>query len=459
MYRLEDIEKINDNIKDIKDNAATAYKTYYEPTLNELSNVYNSIKNYIKKNNKIVYGGFAQNLLIKKKNPEDVFYKEINGAFYNWPDLADIEFYSITPLKDVIDLTEELYSLGFKHIEGKEGIHSETYKIFVNFINYCDISYMPANIYNGIETITVDGIKCIHPHFMMLDAYRIITDPMTSYWRLDKSINRFQKIIEHYPINLSLNDKTFDIKINVPEEVNRYVYKRLIQKSNLIVVGIKAYNYYVNKQNKKYVINNFPYYEVISENFQDDVINIFKKLNNKFNNKILTKEYSPFYEYFDNKVEYYYNNQLILKLYGNNKRCTVYRYSKKKHIYYGTYSLVYLYLMYNYFYNQIKKNKFEQDLYLSLAGRLFDTRNKYLKKHKITVVDESPFQDFTYKCFGLPVDPIRSSFLEMKDKKKEGKRMKFRYGPSGKKGKVPDFMFSNSSGNEIINKKYLIFKN
>ena len=132
MYRLEDIEKINDNIKDIKDNAATAYKTYYEPTLNELSNVYNAIKNYIKKTNKIVYGGFAQNLLIKKKNPDDVFYKEIHGAFYNWPDLADIEFYSTTPLKDVIDLTEELHGLGFKHIEGKEGIHSETYKIFIN---------------------------------------------------------------------------------------------------------------------------------------------------------------------------------------------------------------------------------------------------------------------------------------------------------------------------------------
>lgn len=459
MYRLEDIEKINDNIKDIKDNAATAYKTYYEPTLNELSNVYNAIKNYIKKNNKIVYGGFAQNLLITKKNRDDAFYKEINGAYYNWPDLADIEFYSTTPLKDVIDLTEELHGLGFKHIEGKEGVHSETYKIFVNFINYCDISYMPTNIYNKVDTINVDGIKCIHPHFMMLDAYRIITDPMTSYWRLDKSINRFQKLIQYYPIDLSLNNKSFNLKHNIPEEVIRYIRKKIVQRSNLIVVGINAFNYYINKQNKKYIIDNVSYYEIISESLEEDATRIYKQLKNHFPNKITTKEYYPFYAYLDNRIEYYYDNQLILVLYGNNKRCTVYNFSKKKHIYYGTFNLVYLYLMYNYYYNEINNNKFNKELYLSLAGKLFETRNSYLKEHKISVIDESPFQDFTFKCFGLPVDPLRSSFLEMKEKKKEGRRMKFRYEPSGKKGKVPEFMFANSSGNEIINKKYLILKN
>ena len=38
-----------------------------------------------------------------------------------------------------VELTEELHSKGFKHVEGKEGVHPETYKIFVNFINYCDM--------------------------------------------------------------------------------------------------------------------------------------------------------------------------------------------------------------------------------------------------------------------------------------------------------------------------------
>jgi hypothetical protein len=99
---------------------------------------------------------------------------------------------------------------------------------------------------------------------------------------------------------------------------------------------------------------------------------------------------------------------------------------------------------------------FAQKRKLGLVKRI---KNKWLNENSKTVTDESIFQDFTFKCFGLPVDPIRSSFLDIVEKRKEGKRLKFRYEPSGKKGKVPEFMFSNTSGNQIINKKYLILKN
>jgi hypothetical protein len=108
MYRIEDIEKINKNIDKIKDDAAKEYKTLYEPTLNEISKIYTSIKDYIKRKGRVAYGGFAQNLLIMKNNPDDSFYKIIDGVFYNWPDLADIEFYTSTPIEDVIELTEDL---------------------------------------------------------------------------------------------------------------------------------------------------------------------------------------------------------------------------------------------------------------------------------------------------------------------------------------------------------------
>ena len=32
-------------------------------------------------------------------------------------------------------------------------------------------------------------------------------DPMTSYWRLDKTITRFQKLISYYPLDKPKNDK------------------------------------------------------------------------------------------------------------------------------------------------------------------------------------------------------------------------------------------------------------
>ena len=78
---------------------------------------------------------------------------------------------------------------------------------------------------------------------------------------------------------------------------------------------------------------------------------------------------------------------------------------------------------------------------------------------KISVVDESPFMDFTYKCHGIPVDPVRASRLAGAEKKKQGKKIKFRHTPSDKTRLPSKQEFSNTSGNQNSNKKYLILKN
>jgi hypothetical protein len=67
--------------------------------------------------------------------------------------------------------------------------------------------------------------------------------------------------------------------------------------------------------------------------------------------------------------------------------------------------------------------------------------------------------DFTYKCHGIPVDPIRASLLAGSEKKKQGKQMKFRHTPSDKSRATHKHEFSNTSGNQNSNIKYLILKN
>ena len=52
-----------------------------------------------------------------------------------------------------------------------------------------------------------------------------------------------------------------------------------------------------------------------------------------------------------------YRHKLILILYGNNERCIVYNYSEKKHCYFGTFNLVIMYILFNYFYYYINKMK------------------------------------------------------------------------------------------------------
>lgn len=469
MYRYNDIEKIDKNIDTIIDGAAKQYKTLYEPTLKEIGEVYSCIIDYIKINKKVVYGGFAQNLLIMQKNKNDAFYTEINGAYYNWPDIADIEFYSPTPIEDVFNLTDTLYKKKYKFVEATEGIHSETFKIFVNFLNYCDISYIPAHVYNNMPIIVVNGIKCTHPHFMIVDTYRILTDPMTSYWRIGKSIRRTQLLLKHYPIDQSnikqvinfqeITGNRTKTQHEEYENILTFIRKQVVYNSHLIMVGLYAYNYYAKKVEENFVLNNIPYYELITTNIEKDGKNIYALLVKKYGKKITVKEFVPFFTFMDRRIEFYHNNNLILILYGNNDRCIVHNYSEKKKIYFGTYNLVMMYLYFEYYYAFINRNKKNTNLFNILIGKFFNLRNVYLDNKKITVVDESPFMDFTYKCHGIPVDPVRASRLAGAEKKKQGKKIKFRHTPSDKTRLPSKQEFSNTSGNQNSNKKYLILKN
>jgi hypothetical protein len=456
MYRENDIISITNNITDIVEKASYLYKLNNEPTIDEIKKVYDIILKFIIKKKRIIYGGYAQNLLIKQKNEKDMFYKEFNNVFINYSEIADLEIYSINPLEDVIELCDELYKNNLKYIESKEGVHAETYKIFINFIGYCDISYISENIYNNIPTIIVDNIICAHPNFMMIDTFRVFNDPMTSYWRLDKSFTRYNKIIKYYPFELiKKNNSLIDYNFNPNIKILNFIKKKIIYKSKLIVIGFYAYNYYAKKSNKKFIFKNFPYYEIITDNLKNDGIEIFNKLKKIYNN-VKIKQYYQLYEYLDNKIEYYINKKLVLILYGNYNRCTVYNYSKKKNIYIGTFNLIIMYLLINYYYYLIIKNNNLMELYNLLYLNLFKLRFLYLNKKNITVLDESPFQDFTFKCIGKPIEMKRQSILLILDKKKNNKIYKFKYNPNGLKGKIPNYVFTNKSGNEIYNKKLFI---
>lgn len=452
MYRKEDIEAINLNIDNIKDEAEYECRTKNDPTLEEMSNVYGDIMDYIRKNNVIAYGGFAQNLLIGVKDKEKEFYKRIGKALFNWPKLADIEFYSSTPVKHVIELTEMLRAKKHPYISSEGGVHEGTYKIFVNFENYCDISYMPTIVFNTVPTTTIDGIKCVSPYFMGVDAFRVMTDPMTSYWRLEKSINRFQTMFELYKLSEMKQIDSFDnlkkIFGKVDEKAIRLIRKSIVHKSQLIVVGTHAYDYYMGKIKGKKIGDVAPYY-LISIDLDKDFQKISKILKEKYPNRITIKSYHPYYEFIDKRHEFYLDGVQILKLYGNNGRCIVFYQSEKKYTKFGTFNLIMLYNLFEYF-NSITHNKDMIGYYGKFINNFINIKNKWLTENSKTVTDKSIFQDFTFTCIGQSFNPIRESRLEMIKKKKEGKRFKFRYEPSGKPPeKLPEFSYPNTSGNEI----------
>jgi hypothetical protein len=444
MYRKSDYEIVFNNIDKIEESAKKAYLNNFEPKISEYRSVYSLIKDYIRSNNLIVYGGYGQNTLIKNKNEKDVFYKET--------DLSDIEFFSPEPLKDLINLCDLINRKGYKYVEGKEGAHNETYKIYVNFHNYLDISYMPKKLFDSCPYIMGEGMKITPPNMMLTDAYRIYTDPMTSYRILGKTFKRFNLLMTHYPFNNNLIYNNFSFNVNLSEKeydnVSNFIRKNIVRKSKLVMVGFQPFNRLMEKAKMPdsfYVQE--PFYQLISYEYSKDKDKIFNLLKNKFIN-ITKKSYYRFFQYLDESTEYFYKDQLILKLFGNNERCTVYQYSEKKKIHYGTFQLQILYLLFHYLIGIFKKNKFMETYNMTMIVRLFKARDTFLEKNKLNVLDKSPFQEFTYECLGEAKDTLRSSLLEGLARKKQGKRMKFSYRPStsGNPGKIPNYRFENSSG-------------
>ena len=141
-YNESQKKLIEDNLKHIV-NKARLYSIKYklEPSLSEYKKVNKIIVDYIIKNNRIVYGGFGWNELIKDKNPDDAIYHK---DLIEYP---DIEFYSFEPIKDMIKLCDLLHESNFSYVLGEEANHHETYSLFVNNQNYADISYMPKILY------------------------------------------------------------------------------------------------------------------------------------------------------------------------------------------------------------------------------------------------------------------------------------------------------------------------
>lgn len=445
MYREKDLELITQNIPTIESKANEIYINNYEPTIHENRKVYKVIKEYIKNNNLLVYGGYAQNSLIEKKDRKDAFYKE--------SDLPDIEFYSYEPLKDLINICDILHKEGFKHVEGKEGVHPGTYKIFVNFVDYLDMSFMPKNVFKNTPYIVSEGLRMTHPHFMLIDAYRVYSDPMTSYFRLHKTFPRFTTLLNHYPFNMNSIYNSIDYEIKLTEKeydkVYGYIKNKIIYDSKLIVIGFHAFNRLMKKakMSENYFIQE-PYYQLISSNYNEDKNKIFDLLSKNFK-EITKKSYYPFFQFFDATTEYYYKDQLIMRLYGNNERCIVYNYSSKKKTHFGTPQLLILYLLAHYNLAIIRQNRFNQTVNMTMITRLFKARDKFLEKRNLTILDKSPFQEFTMKCIGDTVNPLRQALLTGLQRRKAGKKMKFSYRPSGNPGKVPDYRFDDISGNLI----------
>lgn len=443
MFTNKDIEVFDNKIDELEDSAEILTDKVNEGLIKNQKAIISIIESYVKEHQLIVYGGNAQNLAIKKIDPK--------GVFYDDKDVHDYDVYSFDPKNDAINLTKQIFKEGFKNILAIEAIHVETYSIKYYGTPLCDFSYMPKYIFDNLPILSVDGFKIVNPYLAYIDFMRMFNDPLTSSsFRWSKNFERFNMMQKYYP--LTSKELKNDIKDNIDKSVEKDLRKIISKSDSLIYTGIECFNKYASlcKCDKL----GLEYLTLVSTNYLNDVKMILSELKKKYN--ITTQERYPFFQFWDFSIDIRINDKLVCKIYKNNNICIPFK--EVKNVKYASFTYNLMWIMIEKFYYSIydadcssrpKKSDEIIKRYDQIINGMLFIKDKYLKEHKKTFLDDTIFQHFvTDKCSGVPLNPsdIKNSIKNYRG---------FKYDPNKKTVNNEPNIYTNISGrfiNSIGNK-------
>ena len=450
-------DKLKKHIKKAEIRQSTAL----DFTIDKFNAVIKEIKNFIRENNLIVYGGRAHHELIKRKNSNDYIYEP--------HEMSDYEFYSPRPIHDIVALGVYLDKKGFEGSRISQAMHDETFKLHYESFNFCDVSYMPKYIFDKLPHIKHDGMRFVTPKFYFIDVLRTINDPITSNWRLEKTIKRSIKLFKYYPLSFDESKigfvglERFDSE---HKEITDIIRKNLISgnNQNLMMIGYYAYYYFksIAENNTKQNLQ-IPYYEVLSFDYENDVKYIYNALIEELRKtkgesslkSISTREYYPFFQFYGRQMVFLYKNKPILIMYQAEQKCLPYIDIQKKKIKIGSFSVVLMMIISLYYRNYIMNDRFGTQNMDTLMYNLIDMKNKYLQKNNKSTYDDTPFKEFIVNCMGKPVDVMNEFRANISKNVASGKGTGLFCHTIGEKinERKMNRTFNNTSGNQIKNPK------
>ena len=300
---------------------------------------------------------------------------------------------------------------------------------------------------------------------MIIDYLKILTDPICSNWRIEKSLNRLFKLNKYYPLNFikeSININNTDIDEFIKNSIDDII-SYIKNKNELIMIGFYAYNYFVaNSYINCIKCIDIPFVEIITKNYSDDINNILKLLKNKYTDLDITyKEYYPFSTYTGFLCEIYIEDELILVVYDYNEKCVPFQTIKfnddeKDKINIGTFSLTLLYGYINIFRHKVFNYKEMKEVYEKFVSHLVQIRNIYFKQNNDNLLGKNIFRDFITDCIYPDYNPEFENLIRYEKRKNNNKPSMYIYDPNKnrKDEKAINFSFANISGNEIKNIKH-----
>jgi len=278
-----------------------------------IKNIIEILETFLRTHKILCYGGTAVNNIL----PEQY-------RFYNKNiEIPDYDFFSPYAMEYARDLANIYYKAGYEEVEAKSGVHSGTYKVFVNFVPIADITLLDNKLFQNVskKAIKINGINYCPPNFLRMAMYLELSRPMGDVSRWEKVLKRISLLNKNYPLKGLLCDKQdFQRKYEGKEEDQAAIYE--ITRTSFINQGLVFFGGYASTLYSKYMpykerrqVSNIPDFDVLSENPQESATILKEQLMYEGYNNVKIFKKQPIGEYIDVHYEIIVNNDVIAFIY------------------------------------------------------------------------------------------------------------------------------------------------
>ena len=422
---------------------------YIYPTKDILQKAFSILEKYIRDNNKIIYGGTAIDLLIKR------YVRDWNISNDIYP---DYDFYSSEPIKDLHNICNLIHKEGIE-VKGFSAMHEGTYKIIIGHrIEFADITYVPLRLLGTMDTISINNMNYVKHKISLIDQYRRISNPLDgSLYKIEKTMKRLFMIE-----NIIRKGKTITKPIleEQPREIKSIIKKlknEIKKYDKLIITGNICFNIIVKllgSKYEKYLVDE-RYIEVYSQDYLTLAQNLIK-----FVTDSSSVELQPFFQYYEKGVYIVYKNYVVAKIY-NTTRCLPYIETSIGYI--CSIDLLREYLLSRRVWelqNKYKVNARYSEYIYELSLLLEDEYNSEFKESD---KGDNILERLRVHCIGKTEHAKVREQREIIRKIKLKRPGRYNYNPSNIQKnvdeiKIPDFKHPNISGAYVYNEKGLNLK-
>ncbi len=369
------------------------------PTIEIMRKMNRVVEDYLKKTERIIYGGTAIDSLLKAKG----FQVRDTEA------LIDYDFYSPLYEVDTVSIANELYEKGYKYVRRVPAIHPYTFRVGAEFASefIADVTYVPSKVYGKLPKVKIGNFNYIDPQFAKIDLYKSVTNPHTNVVRWVKSYKRLVAMENLYPIA-----KGKLAAIHVPDSLNPKIQetiKRFAKSGKgLLATGMYAYNLYTSLVPGVSGVNvqEYEFYAVDPVAEGKRLITTLKR--NGFK-KVESKEFYGYLEIFPRKTVVYFQNQPVASFYLIGENCIGVREVDKTRL--VNYHVLLMFLYGKYCVDGvINKNKTVRNLYCWLIQSLMTTFDEYNKIYgTVGLESDNPFRIFQIDCLSYDPEEARLS--------------------------------------------------